>query len=68
MAIVRILYTSTEKEMLSAEIVVVFEHPRGTTFFSDEVFWRIMATAGCGVGPGRVDHEESVQRLWRRTV
>ena len=46
MWIVRIVYTSTEKEMLSAEFVVVFEHPRGTTFYSDEVFWRIMAIVG----------------------
>ena len=46
MQITRIVYTSTEKEMLSAEFVVVFEHPRGTTFYPDEVFWRIMTVAG----------------------
>ena len=46
MWIVRIVYTSTEKGMLSAEFVVVFEHPRGTTFYSDEVFWRIMTIMG----------------------
>ena len=46
MWIARIVYTSTEKEMLSAEFVVVFEHPRGTTFYLDEAFWRIMSVAG----------------------
>ena len=46
MWIARIVYTSTEKEMLSAEFVIGFEHPRGTTFYSDEVFWRIMSVAG----------------------
>ena len=37
-----VVYTSTEQEMVSTEFVVGFEHPRGTTFYSDEVFWRIM--------------------------
>ena len=32
--------------MLSAEFVVGFEHPRGSNFYSDEVFWRIMTLAG----------------------
>ena len=44
--IARIVYTSTELEMLSAEFIVGFEHPRGTTFYSNEVFWRIMLVAG----------------------
>ena len=46
MWIARIVYTSTELGMLSVEFIVGFEHPRGTTFFSDEVFWRIMSVAG----------------------
>ena len=46
MWIVRIVYTGTELDMLSAEFVVGFEHPRGSNFYSDEVFWRIMILAG----------------------
>ena len=46
MWIVRVVYTVTEGEMASASITVGFEHPRGTTFYSDEVFWRIMLLAG----------------------
>ena len=46
MWIARVVYTSTELEMLSAEFIVGFEHPRGTTFFHDEVFWRLMTLAG----------------------
>ena len=30
----------------AGSITVAFEHPRGTTFYSDEVFWRIMLLAG----------------------
>ena len=45
MWIARVVYTSTELDMLSAEFIVGFEHPRGTTFDHDEVFWRIMALA-----------------------
>ena len=48
MWIVRIVYTGTEMDMVSASFVVGFEHPRGTTFYSDEVFWRIMLLAGLG--------------------
>ena len=36
MWIVRIVYTGTEMDMVSASFVVGFEHPRGTTFYSDE--------------------------------
>jgi hypothetical protein len=46
MWIARVVYTATEADMVSASITVGFEHPRGTTFYSDKVFWRIMRDAG----------------------
>ena len=48
--IVRIVYTGTELDMLSAEFVVGFEHPCGSNFYSDEVFWRIMILVGLDPG------------------
>ena len=50
MWIVRIVYTGTELDMLSAEFVVGFNHPHGRNFYSDEVFWRIMILAGLDPG------------------
>ena len=46
MWIVRVVYTSTERDMISMEFIVGFEHPRGTTLYYDEVLWRIMELAG----------------------
>ena len=46
MWIVRIVYTSKERDMVTAEFIVGFEHPRGTTLYYDEVLWRIMILAG----------------------
>ena len=46
MWIVRVAYTVTEGGMVSARITVGFEHPRGTSFYEEEVFWRIMQAAG----------------------
>ena len=51
----RIKYTSTEGWMISAEFIVGFEHPRGTTLYYDEVFWRIMVS--CGLDPDEWDME-----------
>ena len=52
MWIVRIVYTDTELDMLSAEFVVGFEHPRGSNFYSDEssgVSWFLRVwTRACG--------------------
>ena len=59
MWIARIVYTSTELEMLSAEFIVGFEHPRGTTFYSDEVFWRIMSVAGLDPAEWFMKHQSN---------
>ena len=45
MWIVRVAYAVTEGEMVSASITVGFEHTCSTTFYPDEVFWRIMLLA-----------------------
>ena len=59
MWIVRIVYTSTELDMLSAEFIVGFEHPRGTTFFHDEVFWRLMILAGLDPAEWFMKHQSN---------
>ena len=46
MWIVRVVCTVTEGGTVSAAITVGFEHPRGTPFYEDEIFWRIMSEAG----------------------
>ena len=46
--IARIVYTSTELEMLSAEFIVGFEHPRGTTFYSGATVVSISAWRSSG--------------------
>ena len=46
MWIVRVVYTNMERDMISMEFIVGFEHPRGTTLYYDEVLWRIMELAG----------------------
>ena len=46
MWIVRVVYTSKERDMVTVEFIVGFEHPRGTTLYYDEVLWRIMVLAG----------------------
>ena len=51
--------TSTELDMLSAEFVVGFEHPRGTTFYADEVFWRIMSVAGLDPAEWFMKHQSN---------
>ena len=67
MWIVRTVYTGTELDMPSAEFIVGFEHPRGSNFYSDEVFWRIMILAG--LDPGEyILHEKLIQRLRRSDV
>ena len=59
MWIVRIGYTATELEMISAEFIVGFEHPRGTNFYSDEVFWRITILAGLYSGEWFMKHQSN---------
>jgi hypothetical protein len=46
MWIVRVVYTATEGEMSSVRTTVGFKHPRGSSFYEEEVFWRIMRAAG----------------------
>ena len=46
MWVVRIVRTVTEGELVSMRITVGFEHPRGSIFYEEEVFWRIMRMAG----------------------
>ena len=46
MWIVRIVYTASEGDMISAIITIGFEHPRRSCFYEEEIFWRIMRAAG----------------------
>ena len=57
MWVIRVVYTATEAKMTSASITVGFEHPRGTTFYSDEVFWRLMLLAGLGPDEWFMKHQ-----------
>ena len=59
MWIVRIVYTATELDMISAEFIVGFEHPRSTNFYSNEVFWRIMILVGLDPGEWFMKHQSN---------
>jgi hypothetical protein len=38
--------TASEGDMASELITIGFEHPLGSCFYEEEVFWRIMRAAG----------------------
>jgi hypothetical protein len=45
MWVVRVVNTAAEGDMVSAVIMVGFEHLRGSSLYEEEVFWRIMRAA-----------------------
>ena len=59
MLIVRIVYTASEGDMISAIITIGFEHPRRSCFYEEEVFWRIMRAAGLAPAEWFTKHQSN---------
>ena len=45
--------------MVSVRITVGFEHPRGSSFYEEEVFWRIMRAAGLDPAEWFMKHQSN---------
>ena len=57
MWIVRVVYTAPEGGMANERITIGCEHPRGSCFYEEKVFWRIMRAAGLDTSEWFMTHQ-----------